>query len=341
MYSDIASKINSQVNTLNSTIAAIKSINLSSVWKGAVHDKLVNNLNSSMAKMNDEILNLSVLVKMLNKLQEYRDKKLKKIELEEKLRRIPDEKENYSERSHLESEIEKIVKELNNLKVEINNLNSFNKSKSEYEVVNYAVETSEYKGFTYLVDFYDLCMLNENKQLVSFGENETLYNHYTEEEVLNTLNSIKEKYSGREAAVNCTLAMMQMAANVGKKLKYGGSRDFYDIGIRSDCSVFASWAVNQGTLNGDFTKKNVIKLYTSGETYKTYEEAQPGDVLIHFGKDRSEYHATFLIKNDVENKKVVIAEASSYTNGVRVREMSYNFMKSKEYEAVNMSKYYE
>ena len=176
--------------------------------------------------------------------------------------------------------------------------------------------------------------------LVSLTEKETLYDYYDREDVESTLQSIKSQYSGREAAVNCTLAMMQMAADVGKKLRYGGSRDIYDIGIRSDCAIFASWAVNQGTENGNFPKKNVIKLADSGEKYKYYEEAQPGDVLYHLGADRSQYHATFLVQNDTENKKVIIAEASGVRNGVRLREMSYATLQRLEYRAVNMSPYY-
>ena len=340
-YSSIASKLKTDVNVLKNLTTSIKNINFDSVWSGDAHSRLTSNLKNIISKANTECTNLSNYATALDLLEEYKKKKEELSELKKRLNNLSDDEEYASERAELSEQISKLEKEIESLKSRIQAMIKFNVNAVEYELVSFQIDENTYKDFTYIVDLEKLLGLAENDMLVSLTDGETLYNYYSREEVNNTLASIKEKYSGREAAVNCTLAMMQMAADVGKKLRYGGSRDIYDIGIRSDCAIFASWAVNQGTENGDFPKKNVIKLADSGERYKYYEEAQPGDVLYHLGSDRSKYHATFLVQNDTENKKVIIAEASSVRNGVRLREMSYAALQSLGYKAVNMSEYYE
>lgn len=339
-YSSIASSIRTSLNELKVLSTNVKNINFDSVWGGDAHSRLTTNLKNVISKANIECTNLSNYATALDLLDEYKAKKEEVERLKSRLASLPSDEEYDGERAELRQKINTLENELKSLKARIQAMIKFSGNAAEYELVSFQVDENSYKDFTYIVDLDNLLGLAENNMLVTLSDDETLYKYYSQEEINNTLSSIKEKYSGREAAVNCTLAMMQMAADVGKKLKYGNSRNVYDIAIRSDCSVFASWAVNQGTENGDFTKKNVIKLADSGKRYKYYEEAKPGDVLYHLGSDRSKYHATFLVQNDTENKKVIIAEASSVRNGVRLREMSYATLQRLEYRAVNMSAYY-
>ncbi len=341
-YGNTASNLRNGVSSIKNSTSNIGNINFDSIWSGDAHTKLMSNLDEVVDRYNAECNNLENFSNALDLLEQYKLKKEEMERLQSQLNSLSDDKEHASERVSLKEQINKLQDELNSLKSQILGMIKFDSNTVNYEVVTFQTDESSYKDFTYIVDIENLKGLAENDLLISLTENETLYDYYSKEEVDNTLASIKDTYSGREAAVNCTLAMIQMAANVGKKLRYGGSRDVYDIGIKSDCAVFASWAVNQGTTDPDgFDKRNVAGLSAAGDKYKYYEEALPGDVLYHFGAERSDYHATFLVQNDTENKKVIIAEASGVRNGVRLREMSYDTLKKMEYRAVNMSPYYD
>ena len=272
-YITAASKIKSNVDNLKTQTTMIKNIDFNSVWSGDAHGKLTANLNEIIAKINTETTNLSNFVTSLNLLDDYKTKNEELKRMKNRLSSIPDDEEHAGERSELSEAISELEKELVNLKSRIIALINFSSNATSFELVSFKPDESTYKDFTYVVDIDNLKSLAENNMLSQLNENETLYDYYSKEEIDSTIESIKSEYIGREAAVNCTLAVMQMAANVGKKLRYGNSRDVYDIAIRSDCSVFASWAINQGTENGDFTKKNVIKLADSGKRYQYYEEA--------------------------------------------------------------------
>ncbi len=341
-YDSISKDIKTMYVAVKEYISEIRNIGLGTVWSGDAYNNLSNKLNEVLEKFEIEVTNLENYTKAL----EYMDVYIQKLEeldkLETELNNLSDDEDDQARRSELITKIAQLEAEVGELKQKITELIVFKVSDSgSYDLVAFEIDENSYKDFTYLVDLDKLIFLSDEKMLVPLDDDETLYDYYTDEEIETTLESIKANYSGREASVNCALALIQMAADVGKKLKYGGSRDIYDIAIRSDCSVFASWAINQGTENEDFTKKNVITLADSGKKYQSYSEAKPGDVLYHLGSDRSKYHATFLVKNDTENKIVTIAEASNKKNGVRLRTMSYDTLRQSGYKAVDMSEYYE
>lgn len=343
-YSSAASKLRAIISEFNAKRSAITGINFDSVWKGKAHDTQIGKLDSVLTDYGTEVTNIEKFAKMLDMIQQYKDKMEEIERLTSQLNSLPDDEEYAAERASLNKKIATLKMEASNLKLEIAMMNSFSTVASKEEKINYDYDVSTYKDFTYLYDYKKLRQLNMSGRLSLFNwfqKKETLYDYYDKAYVESVLDDIKSMFDGREAAVNCTLAMMQMAADVGKKLTYAGSQDIFDIGVKSDCSVFASWGVNQGTQYGDFDKKNVLNLYRSGVEYDTYEEALPGDVLIHFGADRGSYHATFLLENDTENKVVTIAEAGGKKIGVRVREMSYAELKDRSYRAVNMSQYYD
>lgn len=342
-YSAAAAKIRQGLNLMKPLTTEVKNIEFDSVWSGDAHGKLTTDLNNVISKSNTECTNLSNFATALDLVESYRTKKNYMDELKKRLNALSSDEKNDAERASLSKQIGELESELASMKSRIQAMLNFSANSAEYEVVTYQTDTSTYKDFTYLYDFENLMQLNRTGQLSLFnweGRKETLYNYYSKEYVDSILAEIKDQYSGREAAVNCTLAMIQLAADVGKKLTYDGSQDIYDIGVKSDCSVFASWGVNQGTRYGDFDKKNVLNLYRSGTEYKYYEEALPGDVLVHFGADRGSYHAIFLVKNDTDNKVVTIAEAGGSSIGVRIREMEYKELQERHYKAVSMSQYY-
>lgn len=342
-YSAVAAKVRTYVKDMKSLTTGAKNVNFDGVWSGDAHSKLTSDLENVIGKSNTECTNLSNFATALDLLESYRTKKNFMDELKKRLRSLSSDEKYDEQRASLSEQIADLESELASLKSRIQAMIKFTANAAEYEVVTYQTDTSSYKDFTYLFDFNNLMQLNRTGQLSLFNweqGKETLYDYYSKDYVDSVLTDIKSNYTGREAAVNCTLAMMQLAANVGKKLTYDGSKDIFDIGVKSDCSVFASWGVNQGTKYGDFDKKNVLNLYRSGVEYEYYEQALPGDVLIHFGADRGSYHATFLIKNDTENKVVTIAEAGGSSIGVRIREMEYSELKDRSYRAVSMSQYY-
>ena len=342
-YSSIASSIRDKVSNLSAHKSVIDVLDFNGVWKGEAHDAQISSLNKVLGNISTEMTNLENFANLLDLVQSYKDKKTEIENLVSKLDSIPDTEENASKRASLKNDINKLKKEVSDLKSSISSKVSFSNVDSDVEVINYQYDVSNYGDFVYLFDYNNLMQMNRSGQLSLFNweqGKETLYDYYDRKYVNDVLLDIRSKYFGREAAVNCTLAMMQMAANVGKKLTYDGSLDIFDIGVKSDCAVFASWGVNMGTRYGDFDKKNVLNLYRSGTEYEYYEEALPGDVFVHFGADRGSYHATFLVENDVENKVVTIAEAGGSSIGVRIRKMSYEELKDRSYRAVNMSQYY-
>jgi hypothetical protein len=342
-YSSIAAEIRKNVNEMKSLTTNVKSIDFDNIWSGDAHSKLTSNLEHVVSKSNAECTNLSNFATALDLLESYRTKKNYMDECKKRLSSLSSDEKYDKQRADLSKEISNLESELSSLKSRIQAMIKFSANTADYELVTYQTDTSTYKDFTYLYDFENLMQLNRTGRLKLFNweqGKETLYDYYSKEYVDSVLAEIKDQYSGREAAVNCTLAMIQLAADVGKKLTYDGSLDIYDIGVKSDCAVFASWGVNQGTRYGDFDKKNVLNLYRSGTEYKYYEEALPGDVLVHFGADRTSYHAIFLVKNDTDNKVVTIAEAGGSSIGVRIREMEYKELQERHYRAVSMSQYY-
>ncbi len=342
-YSSIASSIRDKVSSLSAHKSVIDVLDFDGVWKGEAHDAQISSLDKTMSNISTEMNNLENFANLLDLVQNYKDKKDELESISSKLDSIPDIEENSSKRASLKNDITKLKSEISTLKSDISAKVSFSSVDTSIEVINYQYDVSSYDDFVYLFDYNNLMQMNRSGQLSLFNweqGKETLYDYYDRKYVNDILLDIRSQYSGREAAVNCTLAMMQMAANVGKKLTYDGSLDIFDIGVKSDCAVFASWGVNMGTRYGDFDKKNVLNLYRSGTEYEYYEEALPGDVFVHFGADRGSYHATFLIENDRDNKVVTIAEAGGTSIGVRIRKMSYEELKDRSYRAVNMSQYY-
>ena len=263
-YSSIASSIRDKVSNLS----AHKSVlDFNGVWKGEAHDAQISSLNKVLGNISTEMTNLENFANLLDLVQSYKDKKTEIENLVSKLDSIPDTEENASKRASLKNDINKLKKEVSDLKSSISSKVSFSNVDSDVEVINYQYDVSNYDDFVYLFDYNNLMQMNRSGQLSLFNweqGKETLYDYYDRKYVNDVLLDIRSKYSGREAAVNCTLAMMQMAANVGKKLTYDGSLDIFDIGVKSDCAVFASWGVNMGTRYGDFDKKNVLNLYRSG-----------------------------------------------------------------------------
>lgn len=140
---------------------------------------------------------------------------------------------------------------------------------------------------------------------------------------------IRNKYSGRDAAVNSALAMLQLAADKGIKIDYehkgtAGIRPYVrttDVASGVDCNPFVSWCVDKGVDTG-FQWRPVQSFRKVGTEIKkeNWSTAKPGDLLS------SEGHIIIIIENDPEREVFTVAHAAGTNVGIVLEEKPYNKM---------------
>lgn len=344
-YSSIASNIRSYCSTISTACKGINSNELDSIWSGSAHDTLTNNLATAVSNMESEISQLKEYASALEKVDKYKEV-LKDIETLnsdiQSWRNNSDPNVDYSSQIRsAESKLESKNETKKELKSDINSvLNGLSSFSKQFEVIE-AEDATDVSGLAF--DVEALLAKFKSGSLVKMGEGDSLYNYYDSNEVEQYLSNIKEQYTGRDAAVNCALAMIDLAADVGGKLDYdwgGGHNESYtstsSVAAGADCSAFASWAVNQGSAS-PFATMTTSGLINQG-TNIDYSSAQAGDLLVKDNNGNG--HVVLVIKNDPATQTVIVAEANSSAVGTILNTKSYSDLAGQSYLARDMSSIY-
>lgn len=340
-YDALATTLNSKKTTFETSIQNIKNISFDTIWSGQAYTKLTTDLTTTMENLNTQKANIESFAFALQLLQCYKNNKEKQVAMQNQLSSIANTAENANAISSLVAQINNFTTTNENIKQRINTIfQSITPVNSTLEEVGYKVSGN----LDYILDVQELYNLFATNQLTKLPDsgNNSLYDYYSEEEVEQYLNEIKSTYSGRDAAVNCALGIMQLAANVGLKLDYdwGGGHTAVTsnsaIATGVDCSAFASWAINQGSTN-TFETRTTGGLISVGERVD-YSEAQKGDILVYNNGENG--HVVVVIENNPETQTFIVAEAAGSDTGVILKERSYSSLSSSSYQARDLSSIY-
>lgn len=341
VYSSIASSIRSKVKSVEMVLSNVKGISFEGIWSGDAYSTQSTNLSESLTNISLQKELALNLADALDKLQQYKDNKEKIESLQKELNNLDNNDDNTSKISSLRSQISQLQTTNNTLRSDIGAIVSgFSTTFTKYEVVNHEVST-DYDD--YVVDLADMLTLFNSGTLSKIPDSgkSSLYNYYSQEEVYARINEIKSQYSGRDAAVNCALGIIEMAADVGLKLDYdwGGGHTTVtsvdQVATGTDCSAFASWAINQGA-NSTFNTKTTAGLINVG-TQVSYEDAQKGDILVYNSGGNG--HVVMIVDNDPETQQFLVVEASGSNSGVIMQTRSYASL-SGTYQARDLSSIY-
>lgn len=340
-YSFAAAIIKGHLSSLEGAVSGVNNVSFDSVWKGSAHDTLTTDVKNAISNINTQKEQITKFAETLEKLQEYKDNQSKISALESKLNSLSDTEENAALRSQYSSDISSLKSKNDTLKSTITSiLSSFSSVSTQFTTVQF--DPSEFLQFKdYLVDVDELFALFKGAKLKKIADGDTLFNHVSKSEVESRMNDIKSIYSGRDAAVNCALGIIDIASEVGLKLDYdwGGGHanvttlDHISSGV--DCSGFASWAINQGAAE-QFRTRGTISLVNVGKKIP-YEDAQPGDILVY--NNGSNGHVVMIIENDKANQRFLVAEAAGKDVGVIMQNRSYSSI-SGTYAARDLSSIY-
>ena len=190
---------------------------------------------------------------------------------------MPNTEENKTARANLNSLINSLsVSNTQARSTIINTISKFDTVSSEIEVVTYNPFGEDYGQFIVDVDAVVATYANNNRddnpadplKILNGGSLYDYYNQYDENGnviegsgkayVEGIILDIRKKYSGRDAAVNSALAILQLAADKGIKIDYehkgtAGIRPYVrtsDVASGVDCNPFVSWCVDKGVETG-------------------------------------------------------------------------------------------
>lgn len=361
-YSAIATSVSSGVSKINGGMTDIQKVDFGSVWSGPAYTSVADDFSKTISKLEGQIGNLNQFITALEKLQTYSDNKDKISDLSSRLSSIPDKKENASERSSLSSQISTLETENKKLKTQIQSiLSSFSAISSDLEVVNFDVSDVDISVQNLLSDdfyLYDISSLQSaysSSSLRMLDEGDSLYNYYNQVDqngnvikgsgkayVEGIIQQVQKKYSGREAAVNCALTILKLAADKNIRINYEHKGttgvDPYvpteAVASGVDCNPFVSWCVDKGTPGG-FQWRPVSNFTSIGNTVNDWSQAKPGDVLANGG------HVAMVVENDPATGNFVIAHSSGTTSGISIKTISYNSLRNSGYTVRDMTGVYE
>ncbi len=337
-YASIASRLESDISSLNSILDGINGLSFEGIWNGEAAYKQTSDLKTATYNAERQRNIVKNFIGALKKLQTYKDNKDKISSLESQKKSSSEEgADEYN--SGINSQISNLEGQNNRLKREINSAINISSVSTQFEKVTYTPDET-YKD--YIVDLADFYGLFKSKSLSEFDTNDTLFNYIPEQQVVGRLNEIKSQYSGRDAAVNCALGIMQMAASVGKMIDYHleePGHTYYhqefplgELVNGTDCVSFVSWAINQGSTT-PFLLRDTEEFKSQG-VKTSFESAKKGDILSF-----NEHHVALIVDNDPSSGQMLVAEAAGRGNGVVLHIRSYKNL-SGQAQARDMSEYY-
>ena len=342
-YKKIADTIKKKLNNYVAAVTAIDYLSFDNVWQGNAHDNLLSNLKNTVDNYNKCGNEINNFIIALESLQQYKDNKEKIIKLEESLSKLDNTIENSSTINSINTSISSLRNTNSILKTDINNLlSSFKNVNYNYEIISYE-PVSEYMD--YIVDLKSLYNLFESNSLkqIPDGNRQSLYDYYSRELVYERMSEIQNQYTGRNAAVNSALGIIQMAAEVNKKLNYTLRRgtnalmSLDEVVSGADCCTFASWAISQGS-------DKVTKTFSTSEFVNLgnkidYSQAQVGDVFTLKYSGRGG-HVMLVVENHPETNSALVAEAGGEKRGVVLTEIKYSVLKDNKYTARDLTEFY-
>lgn len=340
-----ATVIGNRTKSVTSARESIQSLDFASVWSGDAYNSMIPRLNAKTNELKLVEDDITLFREALTELDRYKELKQKIESLSNELSSLSNTKENEGRISALQAEISTLTREKEELKTSINNkitsICGTEITKSDTSIVD-AVEDAT-KEFDYIVDINNLEQVLKHSRII--GANENLYNYYDRSYIYGVLQNVQNKYTGREAAVNSVLAVLELCAQKGIRLNYEHSgtvstqpyvaTDYIANGV--DCNPFVSWCVDKGTPGG-FQWRPVENFLGVGNNID-YSYGQPGDVLV--ASNDAAHHVMFVVKNDTANKRVTIAHASGQVNGIYMSTASYNELASQGYSMRDMTQVYQ
>ena len=345
-YSAIASTLRTKSSELETLVSGVKSISFDSVWSGSAHDSMTTSLTDLISRTEAEISNINTFADALDSLQKYKEHREKINQLKLQYYNMPNTEENKTAIANLSSLINTLtVSNTQARNTIINTISKFKAVSSEIEVVTYDASVEDYGQF--IVDIDSLVAVYANNHndsnpadpltMLNGGSLYDYYNSYDENGnviegsgkayVEGIILDIRNKYSGRDAAVNSALAILQLAANKGIKLDYehkgtAGIRPYVrtsDVASGVDCNPFVSWCVDKGVETG-FQWRPVGNFRSIGTEIKRddWSTAKPGDLLS------SEGHIIMIVDNNPEKESFTIVHASGTNRGILIEEKPYS-----------------
>ena len=340
-YSATATSIRNKASTLTDAISQISKINFDSVWKGPAHDGLTNALNDAVNRLKKEYDVINAFASILDNVQVYKNNYGRIQSLVSQYNNIPNTQANLETKKSIYSSWENLVSENKTLKTKINNaLSAIGTESVDIKTINANISSTA----NYVVDVQALLAKFDSRELKKLDTGDSLYNYVSENEVRTILTNIQNNYSGREAAVNSALAMLNIAAEQGFKLDYEHKATnpyvpyvpTAQVASGVDCNPFASWVVDKGTPGG-FQWRPVDSFKSVG-TSINYEDAKPGDVFVV--KDEENGHVGVIIQNNPEEQTFICAEASGENVGIILQTRKYSTMKNTGYSVKDMTNVY-
>ena len=121
-YSQLASQLSSSADTIEEKLNTIKGKKSSfdSIWSGAAHDKLTNNLSTAVSNGRKQVSNIRKMATSLNNLDAYQTKKEDRDDLKSQLSSLPNTEENSKAIAVLNRHIGILESDMATLKSRIN-----------------------------------------------------------------------------------------------------------------------------------------------------------------------------------------------------------------------------
>ena len=344
-YGNGPKNLNNELTDFRTDILNMNNISFDG-WKGSAKDSYLSSYKSNMSNLEIEFDKIGIFSELLAQVEVYKQRKEEIARLQSQLSSIPNDEEHSAQRASLAASISQLQSENDQLKAALNAaFASFGGVGTKLSLNTSLFDFGASQNATIQVEFNINELLEKFKsgKLHYLNNGESLYDYYGGDEqgqayVREVLAKIQSTYTGREAAVNSALALIQLCADAGIKIDYEhkgtmGIQPFVptdEVATGVDCNPMASWIVDKGTPGG-FVWRPVGEFKGVGETCTDWTTAQPGDVLVSDG------HVATLVANDPANNQFITVESS---NGVEIKIRTYSSMKSGGYQVRDMTNVY-
>lgn len=344
-YGTSSTNFNNELNGFRTDILNMNSVSFDG-WSGSAKDNYYGSYQTNMSNLETEFNKIGIFTELLAQVEVYKDRKEEIERLQSQLSSLPNTEENASQRASLASTISQLQAENQQLKAALNAaFASFGGVGTKLSLNSSLFDFGTSQNATIQVEFNinELLAKFRSGKLHYLNNGESLYNYYGgnevgREHVRQVLAKIQSTYTGREAAVNSALALIQLCADAGIKIDYEhkgtmGTQPFVptdQVATGVDCNPMASWIVDKGTPGG-FVWRPVGEFKGVGETCTDWTTAKPGDVLVSDG------HVAVIVANDPANNQFITVESS---NGVEIKTRSYSAMKGGGYQVRDMTNVY-
>lgn len=360
-YIQTSTKGKNEATNLESAQKNIGSLTFDLIWSGSAATSLISSLSNITNKLNIERAKLDGFFRALDLLEKYKQNKETIARLKFQLMCIPDTEKNSGERAALQAQINQLEQENQALRGQIEGiLSQITPVGSETNLVAHNVEFNYATGVDELLALYDHRLTEAEKaagigilrQLKGSARLDSYYDQVDEngnvikgsgyQYITGILNTVKNTYTGREAAVNTALVLLKLASDKGLKLDYkhqGTNQNPYVstayVMNGVDCNPWTAYCVDKGTpTRFQWRPVNGFLSVGTGIPYENWSQAQPGDVMVNQG------HVGIIIENDPANNRFVVAEAKGQDVGIVLNYRTYSNLRGGGYSIRDMTNVY-